>query len=240
MFDGPAGVDEFHRNGLEFLEIYRNLCSLRRSGERILDIGSGIGRKTIPLTSYLDANSSYVGIDVSAKGVGWCNAHIASRFPNFTFTHVDVANRLYNPNGRLNPSEFCFPCADSSFTFVMLGSVFTHMTPGDVAHYLSEVARVLEAGKRCLISYFLLNDESRAQALNGASGLTFVGASDVHATVSPALPETAIAFDESFVARLYRDAGLEIERVEYGSWCGRQRYMSYQDLILATKRQEIA
>ena len=76
--------------------------------------------------------------------------------------------------------------------------------------------------------------------LSGASGLTFAAVSDVYATVSPALPETAIAFDESFVARLYRDAGLEIERVEYGSWCGRRRYMSYQDLILATKRQDIA
>ena len=85
------------------------------------------------------------------------------KVPNFTFTHVDVANRLYNPNGQLNPSEFRFPCVDSSVTFVVLGSVFTHMTPADVAHYLFEVARVLEPGKRCLISYFLLNAESRAQ-----------------------------------------------------------------------------
>jgi SAM-dependent methyltransferase len=240
MFDGPAGVEEFHRNGLEFLEIYRNLCSLSRRGERVLDVGSGIGRKTLQLTSYFEADASYVGIDTSAKGIEWCNEHIASRFPNFTFTHVDVANRLYNPSGRVKPCDFRFPFGDRSFTFVMLGSVFTHMMPPDVVHYLSEVARVLEPGKRCLISYFLLNDESRALLSSGGSELAFRSASDGYATTSPEVPERAVAFEESFVTRLYRDAGLQIERVEYGSWCGRQRYMSYQDLILATKYESNA
>jgi len=37
--------------------------------ENFLDVGSGLGRKTIPLTRYLNRDASYVGIDVSPEGI---------------------------------------------------------------------------------------------------------------------------------------------------------------------------
>ena len=37
-----------------------------------------------------------------------------------------------------------------------LTSVFTHMLPEDVEHYLDELARVLKPGGRTLITWFLL------------------------------------------------------------------------------------
>jgi len=233
MFDGTASLDEFKSNGVEFLEIYKRMASLQRSRERMLDVGSGIGRKTIQLTQYFDESSSYEGIDICMKGVEWCRERITARYPNFRFTHIDVFNRLYNPDGRLQPSDYRFPFDDGSFTFVMLGSVFTHMLPRDVEHYLSEAARVLETGQRCLISYFLLNASSRAA---DGSSLVFRSVDDLYATTSPDLPETAIALDEAFVRNRYEQTGLTIEAVEYGSWSGRSNTMSYQDLILARKR----
>jgi len=75
MFDGNADLDEFKANGEEFLRIYRDVCGLRRD-ERMLDVGSGIGRKTIPLTQFFDASAVYEGIDVSAAGVEWCTRTI--------------------------------------------------------------------------------------------------------------------------------------------------------------------
>src|SRR5437764_11607074 len=45
MFDGPQSLEEFKRNGEEALQIYKNICGLQPH-ERILDVGSGIGRKT--------------------------------------------------------------------------------------------------------------------------------------------------------------------------------------------------
>jgi hypothetical protein len=42
-------MDAFKKNGEEFLEIYQKLCGLKPD-ERVLDVGSGIGRKTLPLT----------------------------------------------------------------------------------------------------------------------------------------------------------------------------------------------
>jgi SAM-dependent methyltransferase len=138
----------------------------------MLDVGSGIGRKTLPLTQYFDSRAVYEGIDVAGAGVDWCRDRITRRFSNFRFQRINVYNKLYNPLGKYQPSEYQFPFADESFTFVMLGSVFTHMLPGDLEHYLSEVRRVLTIG-RCLISYFLLNDESRRLIDAGKSALDF-------------------------------------------------------------------
>jgi len=55
-----------------------------------------------------------------------------------------------------------------------------------VEHYLSEIARVLAPRGRCLISYFLLNEDSRRNP-------TFTIVRDGYATVSADVPETAIA-----------------------------------------------
>jgi len=231
MFDGNADLDEFKANGEEFLRIYRDVCGLRRD-ERMLDVGSGIGRKTIPLTQFFDASAVYEGIDVSAAGVEWCTRTITSRYANFRFQLIDVRNDLYNPTGWCEPAEYRFPFDDASFTFVMLGSVFTHMQTAAVARYLSEVARVLASG-RCLISWFLLNDESRRLLAAGRSTLPFGDERDGCATISPEVPERAIAFDEELVRSLYARAGLTIQRVDHGSWCGREGALSYQDLVLA-------
>jgi SAM-dependent methyltransferase len=234
MFDGTASLEEFRANGEEFLRIYTTICGLR-DDERILDVGSGIGRKTIPLTQFLTGAGSYDGIDVNAAGVEWCRQRITPRFPNFRFQRIDAANALYNPGGAGRAAEVRFPFPDASFTFVTLGSVFTHMMPRDVEHYLSEVSRVMGEG-RCLISFFLLNDESRRLISQGKSSLPFGSLLDRYATISPEMPERAIAFDEDFVRALYAAAGLRIARVDYGSWCGREEFLSYQDLILAEKR----
>lgn len=228
MYDGPAGLEEFKSNGEEFLRIYTDICGLQPD-ERMLDVGSGIGRKTIQLTRYFNESAVYEGIDVNASGIDWCQRKITSSFPNFRFQRIDVYNQLYNPSGTCRSSEYRFPFDDGSFTFVVLGSVFTHMLPADVAHYLAEVSRVLRVGGRCLISYFLLNDESRT----GASTLNFIDTGAGYATTSPDIAETAIAFEQEFVESLYRKAGLTIVQCEYGSWCGRRSALSYQDLIVA-------
>src|SRR5262249_30998923 len=159
-------------NGEEFLHIYRTICDLQPD-ERMLDVDSGIGRKTIQLTRYFDERASYDDIDITAAGVDWCARTITPRFSRFRFPRIDVYNLLYNPTGTCLPSEYRFPFDDASFTFVMLGSVFTHMLPDDAAHYLAEIARVLRPDERCLISYFLFNDESRALVESGKSTLNF-------------------------------------------------------------------
>jgi SAM-dependent methyltransferase len=233
MFDGPATFEEFHDNGIEFLGIYRDLVGLKPD-DAILDVGCGIGRKTVQLTRYLSRNGRYEGFDITKAGIDWCNATIARRHPNFHFRHVDVRSDLYNPAASTTAAEFTFPYDDKSFDVVVLGSVFTHMLPPGVERYTSEVARVLKPGGRSLISYFLLNAGALDAIGSGRSTIDLPYVHDGYRAMDANVPDKVVAHDEGRVRAMYSANGLAITRVELGSWCGRSPALSYQDLIVAT------
>jgi ubiquinone/menaquinone biosynthesis C-methylase UbiE len=235
MFDGPPSLEEFKHNGEEFFRIYKSICGLQPD-EKMLDVGSGIGRKTLPLTQYLNEDAVYEGIDITKSGINWCRQKITTRFPNFHFQQIDVYNKHYNPGGRFRSSEYRFPFADDYFSFIMLGSVFTHMLPYDLEHYLSEIHRVLKTGGRCLITYFLLNEESLRLIEGSDSALDFRYVFDKHRTISSEVPELAVAFDENWIRGLYKELELNVLRLDYGSWCRRVNYLSYQDMLFAIKQ----
>jgi len=233
MHDGPVGYKEFKENGEEFFSHYIELCGLRPD-EDMLDVGCGIGRKTLALTGYLNDRGSYVGMDIVKSGVDWCTEKYASKYANFKFQLIDVYNELYNPTGKYKATEYRFPFADEQFDFVVLNSVFTHMLPKEVENYLGEIARVLKSGGRCLISFFVLNGESLRLIEAGKSTV------DLRYEFGPALalsrekPEAAIGYDENYLVGIFEKCGLEIKRpISYGSWCGRDNFYSYQDQIVA-------
>jgi ubiquinone/menaquinone biosynthesis C-methylase UbiE len=235
MHDGPIGYQEFKANGEEFFGYYTGFCGLRPD-DRVLDVGSGIGRKTFLLTRYLSNQGSYEGLDIVKTGVDWCTNRITSKHPQFRFQHADIYNQLYNPEGRLRAVDYKFPFPDNSFDFIVLASVFTHMLPEDSDHYLAEVARVLKEGGRCLISFFLLNDESIRLISLGKSTLNLTIPLGACRVVNANLPEQVIGYDEEVIRSAYRKNELAIATpVYYGSWCGRENFLSYQDLIIAHK-----
>lgn len=105
-----------------------------------------------PLTRYLKA--SYDGIDIVKPSIEWCAKIYARRFPRFHFHFADLFNGEFNPEGKDLASEYQFPFADSTFDFVFLTSVFTHMLPPDTKNYLAEISRVLKPGATCLAPSF--------------------------------------------------------------------------------------
>jgi len=239
MFDVPLAqrtVQSFRRDGEEFFGYFVQLCR-PKANERILDVGCGIGRKTVPLTRFLNEAGSYEGFDIVRKGIDWCKSNISSRYPNFHFQWVDVYNEHYNPKAKVKASEFTFPYPSQSFDCVLLGSVFTHMLPQDIENYLSEISRVMKAGGKCLISFFLLNAEALQMMVHGRSTLDFRYPMGDYRTVNPRVPEDAVCYEESFILALYRKFGLTIEGpIHYGAWCDRDNPLSYQDIIFAIKQ----
>lgn len=224
MFDGPA--DEFETNGKEFLGHYKDLCALGRH-ERMLDVGSGIGRKTIPLTEYLADDASYEGIDCNLIGVRWCQDNISPYYPNFQFQWADIRTPGYNPTGAIEPEDFRFPYGDAEFDFVMLGSVFTHMRYDGLRHYLKEIRRVMKPEGRCLITWFVMPGEDAHK-----EGFPFSHPHGCMASVE--MPEQAIAYTERAMLDAYVDADLKIQRFFQGTWAGRSG-LSYQDMVLARR-----
>lgn len=206
------------------------------ASDDVLEVGSGYGMMAIALTRYLSPQGSYCGLEPVRAAFAWCRNRITPRYPNFRFEHADLWNKFYNPNGRQLPHEYTFPFEDNSFDFVFLSSVFTHMLPRDVERYIAEVARVLRPGGRCWATFFLLNEESRRLIEAGQSSLPFQHPGEGYVTIDPAVPEAAIAFEETFLRALMAQNDLEIqEPIRYGSWCRREDTLTYQDVVIATK-----
>jgi ubiquinone/menaquinone biosynthesis C-methylase UbiE len=114
------------------------------------------------------------------------------------------------------------------------------MLAADMQNYLREISRVLKPGGRCLITFFLLNEESRTLLDQGLGTLKFPYAGQDCMLASQDPPEAAVAFDENFIRQCYAARGLEIlEPVRYGNWCGRKEALSYQDILLAAMKREM-
>lgn len=227
--------------GRKWLEILTTRLGGLRPYENVLDAGCGVGRMAVHLTGYLNEKGSYEGFDIAPEGIAWCRENITSRYSNFHFQVADIYNKRYNPKGKQKAHTYRFPYNDESFDLVFLASVFTHLLPGEMEHYISEISRVLKNGGRCIISYFLLNEISIEQikAGNVAPRRRFVHNFGKYRVQSRQMPEAAVAHDECAVRKLYQKYGLNIvEPVRYGSWAGREGSLNQgQDIILATKSE---
>lgn len=225
---------DFRQSGLALLHFLVEHCALRPD-HSVLDVGCGVGRVAVALTGYLGALGRYQGVDVVPQEIAWCQEHIASRFPNFNFQLANVHNSTYNPAGQTPASEHRFPFDDRSFDLVVLASVFTHMLGDDVEHYLDEMGRLLKCGGRGFLSFYLLNEESRARIDAGKSLFDFsyeLGSCRVQSAVNP---ELAVAHDEGRVKRMLQRCHLSIDNVLYGTWSSRQT--QEQDLIIVSRER---
>jgi len=243
-----GSVDDFKSSGEALVRRLADSGFLTPES-KILDIGSGMGRVAVALISYRDGSGSYEGLDIVPSGIKWSSENITSKYPNYAFTLADIFNKEYNPAGRLKASEYRFPFDDETFDLAVLASVFTHMLPEDMRHYIAEVARVLKRGGTCCASYNLLDAESlrTMKAGRGAFRFTPLGP---HWVVDVNVPELAVAYEEDYARKLFEEHGLSCT-IHHGWWSGRTdtsreppwfvdqddpdfRYFD-QDYVLATK-----
>jgi SAM-dependent methyltransferase len=228
-----SGTGNWFRIGKEFLDVFVALAALEPR-DRVLEVGCGLGRIALAIGSYLGPDGIYEGFDIDPGAVEWCRTRITPRYPNLRFRLVDVRNTAYNPTGSTEASEFIFPYPAGTFDLVCLTSVFTHMTPREVGQYLREIRRVMRVGARCVITYFLLDEESIGLMEAGRGEYRFAHDQGIYRVLDRAQPELAVAYDASFVRRLYDQIGLKIiEPVHWGSWSGRKDSLSVQDIVIA-------
>lgn len=126
----------------------------------MLDIGSGLGRKTLGLVDFLAAEGRYVGMDIVRDGIDWCNKVISPKHPNFVFLHVNVYNAMFNRRATVKAVDYRFPFSNSSFDLITAWSVFTHMLPRDIENYMLEAGRMLKPEGWCIFSFFIMTEKA--------------------------------------------------------------------------------
>jgi ubiquinone/menaquinone biosynthesis C-methylase UbiE len=231
-----VGDGDFEKIGKHLLHALIEIAGLKPN-ERVLDVGCGIGRVAIPLMDYMKGNGCYEGFDIVPHEIKWCQKNISSRYSNFHFQLADIYNGVYNAAGKYKASNYKFPYKDESFDFVFLTSVFTHMLTEDMENYLSEIVRVLRKGGRCFITYFLLNPETIRLMEQKQSIFDFKLESDGCCYADDKnIPEHAVAYEESFIRKLYtKNSLILIEPIYYGNWRNGKKSQPFQDFIIAKK-----
>jgi ubiquinone/menaquinone biosynthesis C-methylase UbiE len=230
-----VGGGNFEKVGQEFFQYFLNFCNIK-SSSKILDIGSGMGRMAIPFTTFLDENGIYEGFDVFKSGIRWSQKNITTKFSNFHFSYIDIFNKEYNPDGKIHATTFTFPYPDNYFDVVFATSVFTHLLPLDLPKYFSEIYRVLKPNGTCFLTFLLLNPESNQLIQNKQSHILFEHFEDKYALMIHDVPEHTIAYDENYVRSIHETTNLVMtDPIFYGSWCGRNNFLSFQDIIISKK-----
>ena len=240
QYIGHATKDLFVEKGNELFKLCVELGSLT-SESKILDVGCGLGRLAKPFTKYISADGEYWGIDVAKHSIDWCKKQYSSKYNNFNFIWHDAYNKSYNPNGKKENLIFRFPFEDSSLDCIFLFSVFTHMLVKDVENYMLEIGRILKPGKKCIITWYLLNEHSEKSIKNGNCRNDMIEEFKYETpeclTARKDEPEYCMAYKEDLVKNLYDRAGLIIEEpIRYGVWNGRKDGFRFQDFVFAKKK----
>ena len=152
-----VGSGDFRKQGEDML---RQCCELTglQPHHAVLDIGCGIGRLAVALTTFLENPGFYRGFDPMRTGIDWCNKHIGKAYPHFQFDWIPLNNDLYTQQGA-DARHLQFPYPDASFDRIYLFSVFTHMLPDEIHRYWQEIARVLKPKGQCLATCFVWDPE---------------------------------------------------------------------------------
>lgn len=226
-----VGDGDFRAIGAEFLGHLIRIGGLRPD-DRVLDIGSGIGRLALPLTQFMAPDAGYLGLDPARAGIAWCQKSISPVYPNFAFRHLDVAHPLYNPDGLLNGESLVLPVGDSSVDFTVMLSVVTHLPPREVVTYSRELARVLAPGGRCFVTCFAIDAGGPPRTVTDPR-CTFQRIDEGPAwSASAGDPLGMVAYDDGWLEARFADAGFACDGLLEGSWRG-IRSPHYQDILVA-------
>ena len=188
-----------------------------RPEHRVLDIGSGIGNLALGLVGFL--RGGYDGIEIHPEAVAWCQRAITRRHPRSgSIARIWRAAPTTPRAGDRVDLPVSVP--GPSFDFIFLGSVFTHMLPDAVEHYVREISRLLAPGGVCVASCFLLNDETRAGV--DAAGASCPFASNTRrgcaGCTTPPCPKPPSRSRRHSSGASIEEAGLRIRDIRRGRW----------------------
>lgn len=229
----------FARSGDAMVADVVSLCGLATHA-KVLDVGCGCGRMARALARYLGPAGRYDGFDPTSDLVVWCRQNLEPHLPNFRFTVADIRSPDRNPGGSIAAPEFRFPFAERTFDLAILSSVFTHMLPDAIAHYVAELARVVTPGGCCFITVFLFDAAGEAAVAAGTTIFDFRHPVGPCLTFNPDEPYDGLACRPQWLFGLLERHGFVIETVRPGNWRRVRSYEVSQDYVVARRPPDSA
>jgi SAM-dependent methyltransferase len=229
-----VGPGEYWRIGRETVALVDELVTVRPE-DRILDVGCGLGRVAWPLAGRLGRRGSYTGLDVSRQYVEWCRQNLGLPPRRFTFHQADIRTSAYNTEGLVAAEDFVFPWPAESFDLALSISLFTHLMPAALQHYLREIRRTLRPGGRIFSTFFLLDARGKEAVASGFTYPTFTEPIEHGLVHDPLVPEDGVAYEPDWVFASFEEAGLVVTGVHAGEWKTFLEERSYQDVVVAVR-----
>jgi SAM-dependent methyltransferase len=220
-----AGPETFERLADIHVALLEQYIGVKDT-DHVMEIGCGIGRDAIPLTKILE-HGHYIGTDTIAPSIQWCTQHISVRFPNFVFLHHDIRDTLHNPAGTLQASDVRLPAGEDSIDLIILQSVFTHMFPDEIVHYMKEFRRILKPTGRVWATFFIVHQGILDAVRNKAQteyALSFQHDYRFGCYINTLdEPRGAVAFEEVALKQVIERAGLILALpILWGTWSGQR------------------
>ena len=237
IYTGSAkGAKNYIEQGSLQLEALKQTIDLRPN-DTVLDIGSGIGRTAIALTSYLSSEGRYEGFDVVELGVDWCNSRIGKDFPNFHFKYVALYNDLYNDSEN-KAVDFVFPYPSDTFDKIFSFSLFTHMQIADIENYFGEINRVLKKDGLAFSTFFLYDDAEETRiSENGDYSFSIIR--DGYRLMSDQVKAGNVAIHKDKLAEMMSSKNLVIDKIIDGFWKGENTSKEFQDIVVFKRKTSI-
>lgn len=229
----PSNSKKYIAQGNHQLSLLKTHIDLQPE-DTILDIGSGIGRTAIALTSFLNNKGLYEGFDVVKKGINWCNSKIGKDFKNFNFTYIPLFNDLYN-NSKLKAEVFTFPYPKNTFNKVFSFSVFTHMQIEEIQNYFKEINTVLKPNGLVFSTFFLFNDATE-NYIATKDRFNFPIKKDGYRLMNNQVKSGNIAIHKDKLKAMLTKENLELITIIDGFWKQTENAIEYQDIVIFKKR----
>lgn len=203
----------------------------------LLDMGCGYGRLAYGLRR-AGFQGRYRGFDILGEHIDWLNRHFAAPddAARYDFDFLNVHNARYNPHGQ--PFDaLALPYVADSVDCIVAYSVFTHMYESDIRQYLRRVGRLLRAGGAWLATFFSVPDDFTLEAQDPQMRYRLTRQISPVAWIhNEAEPLHVIAYQDTFLRRLFAEEGFSVLTHQPGSWLGDPNAGEFQDCFILRKQ----